>query len=49
MALGGNSKTSIVCTVSPASMNYYQTLSTLKFANRAKTVKIKPVQNEIVD
>lgn len=49
MALGGNSKTAIVSTVSPASMNYYQTLSTLKFANRAKTVKIKPIQNEILD
>ena len=49
MALGGNSKTAIVSTVSPASMNYYQTLSTLKFANRAKTVKIKPIQNEEID
>jgi hypothetical protein len=49
MALGGNSKTAIVSTVSPASMNYYQTLSTLKFANRAKTVKIKPIRNEILD
>lgn len=49
MALGGNSLTSIICTVSPASVNYYQTLSTLRFATRAKTVKNKPTVNEIVD
>lgn len=49
MALGGNSLTAIICTVSPAAVNYYQTLSTLRFATRAKTVKNKPKVNEIVD
>jgi len=49
MALGGNSLTAIICTISPAAINYYQTLSTLKFATRAKTVKNKPTVNEIVD
>ena len=49
MALGGNSLTAIICTVSPAAVNYYQTLSTLRFANRAKIVKNKPKVNEIVD
>jgi hypothetical protein len=36
-----------VCTISPAAVNYYQTLSTLRFANRAKIVKTKPLLNEI--
>jgi centromeric protein E len=47
MALGGNSLTAIICTISPASINYYQTLSTLRFATRAKIVKNKPTVNEI--
>ena len=49
MALGGNSLTAIICTISPASINYYQTLSTLRFATRAKIVKNKPTINEIVE
>jgi len=49
MALGGNSLTAIICTISPAAINYYQSLSTLRFALRAKTVKNKPTINEIVD
>ena len=48
-ALGGNSLTTIICTVSPASVNYYQTLSTLRFAMRAKNVKLKPNVNEFLD
>lgn len=46
-ALGGNSLSCIICTVSPATLNYYQTLSTLRFATRAKTVKNKAKVNEI--
>ena len=34
--LGGNSKTVMVATVSPASDNYEETLSTLRYADRAK-------------
>ena len=49
MALGGNSLTAIIATISPASMNYYQTLSTLRFATRAKTVKNKPQINEYTE
>jgi hypothetical protein len=49
MALGGNSLTAIICTISPASINYYQTLSTLRFATRAKIVKNKPTINEITE
>ena len=48
-ALGGNSLTTIICTVSPASLNYYQTLSTLRFATRAKSVKLKVSSNEYMD
>ena len=48
-ALGGNSLTTIICTVSPAALNYYQTLSTLRFAMRAKSVKLKIANNEYVD
>lgn len=47
-ALGGNSLASIICTVSPAAMNYQQTLSTLRFATRAKTVHNVPHINEIL-
>lgn len=45
-ALGGNSLTAIICTTSPAAVNYYQTLSTLRFASRAKIVKTRPSVNE---
>jgi kinesin family member 15 len=45
-SLGGNSKTTIVATVSPADKNYGETLSTLKFANRAKMIKNNAVINE---
>ena len=48
-ALGGNSLTTIICTVSPAALNYYQTLSTLRFAMRAKSVKLTITSNEYVD
>jgi len=48
-ALGGNSLTNIVCTASPAAVNYYQTLSTLRFATRAKVVKTKPIVNQVLD
>ena len=48
-ALGGNSLTTIICTISPASINYYQTLSTLRFATRAKFVKLRGISNEYMD
>ena len=48
-ALGGNSLNTIICTVSPASINYYQTLSTLRFATRAKSFKLKVKSNEYMD
>ncbi|KAL4469467.1 hypothetical protein ABPG74_004720 [Tetrahymena malaccensis] len=48
-ALGGNSFTSIICCVSPAVCNFNQTLSTLRFATRAKIIQNKPIINEIGD
>mmetsp|Transcript_8679 Transcript_8679/g.36164 ORF Transcript_8679/g.36164 Transcript_8679/m.36164 type:complete len:1406 (+) Transcript_8679:84-4301(+) len=48
-ALGGNSRTAIVCTVTPASMHLDETHSTLKFANRAKMIQNTPVTNEVLD
>lgn len=45
-SLGGNSKTMLVAAVSPADMNFAETLSTLKFAKRAKMIKNMAVKNE---
>jgi len=45
-ALGGSSKTVMVCAISPASTNYEETLSTLRYADRAKKIKNTAVVNE---
>ncbi|MFT7807060.1 uncharacterized protein LOC108933606 [Arapaima gigas] len=45
-SLGGNSKTIMIATVSPADVNYRETLSTLCYANRAKNIVNKPTVNE---
>eukprot|EP00049_Salpingoeca_infusionum_P003562 m.67899 g.67899 ORF g.67899 m.67899 type:complete len:1053 (-) comp12180_c0_seq1:499-3657(-) len=45
-ALGGNSKTVMVAALSPADINYEETLSTLRFADRAKQIKNAAVVNE---
>ena len=45
-SLGGNSNTVIICTLNPNQMAYNETLSTLKFAERAKKIKDKAVVNE---
>jgi alpha-tubulin suppressor-like RCC1 family protein len=49
MALGGNSLTAVICTLSPAAMNFQQTISTLRFAMSAKTVQNVPEVNELLD
>jgi len=36
----------MVCALSPASMNYEETLSTLRYADRAKKIQNKAVVNE---
>nr|XP_046188449.1 kinesin-like protein KIF11 isoform X2 [Oncorhynchus gorbuscha] len=45
-SLGGRTKTSIIATVSPASINLEETLSTLEYANRAKNIMNKPEVNQ---
>ena len=45
-ALGGNSKTMMICAISPADFNYEETLSTLRYASRAKKIQNKAVVNE---
>ncbi|XP_038074728.1 kinesin-like protein KIF28P isoform X2 [Patiria miniata] len=45
-ALGGNSKTIMIAALSPAGINFEETLSTLRYADRAKKIKNKAVVNE---
>ncbi|XP_048730385.1 kinesin-like protein KIF3B isoform X2 [Ostrea edulis] len=45
-SLGGNAKTVMVANIGPASYNYDESLSTLRYANRAKSIKNKPKINE---
>ncbi|KAG1662032.1 Kinesin-like protein unc-104 [Nymphon striatum] len=45
-SLGGNSKTIMVAAISPADINYDETLSTLRYADRAKQIMCKAVINE---
>ena len=44
-SLGGNSKTSLIITCSPARFNLEETISTLKFGSRAKNIKNKAKVN----
>ncbi len=45
-SLGGNTKTVMVANISPADDNKEETLSTLRYASRAKNIKNKPIVNE---
>ncbi|KAE9033406.1 Kinesin-II subunit [Phytophthora rubi] len=45
-SLGGNAKTVMIANCGPADYNYNETLSTLRYANRAKNIKNKPKINE---
>lgn len=45
-SLGGNTKTVMIANIGPADYNYDETLSTLRYANRAKNIKNKPKINE---
>ena len=45
-SLGGNSRTLMIACLSPGANNYHETLSTLRYANRAKNIKNKPRINE---
>lgn len=44
--LGGNSKTVMIATLSPAADNYEETLSTLRYADRAKRIVNHAIVNE---
>lgn len=44
-SLGGNSRTVLIATCSPSPLNHQETLSTLRFANRAKQIRNKPKVN----
>ncbi|CAG9314004.1 unnamed protein product [Blepharisma stoltei] len=45
-SLGGNTKTVMIAVISPADYNYEESLSTLRYASRAKFIKNKPKVNE---
>ena len=45
-SLGGNARTVMVANLGPASYNYEESVTTLRFANRAKNIKNKPRINE---
>lgn len=45
-SLGGNTKTVMIACISPSTDSYDETLSTLRYANRAKNIKNKPTINE---
>lgn len=45
-SLGGNSKTIMIANIGPSEFNYNETLTTLRYANRAKTIENKPIMNE---
>jgi len=47
-SLGGNSQTCLIITCSPSSYNREETKSTLRFGQRAKTIKNKPKVNKVM-
>ena len=48
-SLGGNSKTVMIANVSPTTRNYGETLSTLRFAQRAKHIRNKASEPALLD
>ncbi len=47
-SLGGNTKTCIIANISPVKANYEETISTLDYALRAKSIKNRPELNQKV-
>ncbi|XP_023029966.2 kinesin family member 3C isoform X2 [Leptinotarsa decemlineata] len=45
-SLGGNTRTLMIACISPSHRDYMETLSTLRYANRAKNIHNKPRVNE---
>lgn len=48
-SLGGNCKTTMMAMISPAVDSFMETLSSVKFVNRAKNIKNQAIVNEDVD
>lgn len=48
-SLGGNALTAIICTIAPEISNIQLSLSTLRFATRAKSIKNQPIINDVLD
>lgn len=48
-SLGGNCKTTMLTMISPSPQAFLESLSSLKFAYRAKSIKNKPSINEDID
>ena len=48
-SLGGNAKTAVICTVTPAAMSEDQTMLTLRFARQAKRIQNHAKVNEVLD
>ena len=44
-SLGGNSHTLMIACISPADSNLEETVSTLRYADRARKIKNKPIVN----
>ncbi|EPX70804.1 kinesin-like protein Cut7 [Schizosaccharomyces octosporus yFS286] len=47
-SLGGKTKTSMIVTVSSTNSNMEETLSTLEYASRAKSIRNKPQNNQLI-
>jgi centromeric protein E len=47
-ALGGNSRTAIICTITPAAMHSEETISTLKFATRWVLPRLQVTSHEVI-
>ncbi|XP_034482837.1 kinesin-like protein Klp68D [Drosophila innubila] len=45
-SLGGNSKTIMIANIGPSNYNYNETLTTLRYSQRAKNIQNQPVKNE---
>ncbi len=45
-SLGGKTKTTIIATISPAQCNFDETISTLDYAHKAKSIRNKPEVNQ---
>ncbi|KAL3309647.1 Kinesin-like protein kif27, partial [Cichlidogyrus casuarinus] len=44
-SLGGNARTVMLCCISPASSNFDESMSAVKYANRARNIRNKPISN----